>query len=676
MGRKNRPAQQDKLKMKNHVVKFSGLNWQGRTFTTELAPLTAIIGKNLSGKSSVPNGLRVGMIGYSPKHGKSNAANWGFIGSVAGATQGGVELGFEGGQVNRLVFETKKGKIECKEKLLAVTVPPALMDLQEEFFKLSGPKRTDFVFGKMDMAALGFSVEEITARLKRNVKATSPSEETELALGSIIEDVEDLDRSRIDAGWNYQEWLAQVSAKIKGRADVAKGILDQMAGLIQGTTVLQGTEAPLAPFSATELSDARTKLAELRAAKNSAASAIETRNRLTAARDAYAAAKPVDHGAEIEKTNLEIKAIQEKWEGFESKVEPMANLRTEISTHLAIIKNAVADREKELAEREQELKSDRAAKCCPKCKSKSKAWKDFIASEEKRIEVLKDEIETHKKSLVAIASEFDGADAAYQKQHRLAQECQEAVQSVNGKLATVKQLEAAQKNCTVTLPHLGGFRSETITIEAAKAKRESLDEQLKTAPEAKAPPSEAEISAAEAKVNELADLERKHIAKKQDALRAEEGRAKHDNASAEKEICTLAYKEIEAIKTELMEKAFGEFMAKVELFTAGFFRNSTTGLIYRDGEIGYMRGAAWVSLDHFCGTEEMLTYIGLAVALAQDSPVRIVIVDEWLRDEVMRAQVAARLAGLVNDNVIDQAIVIDTQIDPYNILEYKIVEMS
>jgi hypothetical protein len=168
-------------------------------------------------------------------------------------------------------------------------------------------------------------------------------------------------------------------------------------------------------------------------------------------------------------------------------------------------------------------------------------------------------------------------------------------------------------------------------------------------------------------------LERSHSAQHSDALRAEEGRAKHAEAAAVKQVAVKAGAVMQALKAEMMDKAFAGFLEKVNRFCLGMFENNKQGVGWRDGEIGYLRGATWISLDHFSGTEEMLTYLGLSIALAEESPCRIVFVDEWLRDSDMRRKVANRLCELQKGGHIDQVVIIDTEQDGYTDAGFKVV---
>jgi hypothetical protein len=96
------------------------------------------------------------------------------------------------------------------------------------------------------------------------------------------------------------------------------------------------------------------------------------------------------------------------------------------------------------------------------------------------------------------------------------------------------------------------------------------------------------------------------------------------------------------------------WIAPARRFTDGILKGR---LEFRDGEIGYVANGQWVTHDTFSGTEEALAYAGLAVALAQDSPFKLVLVDELgIIDPETRVAILERMGELVADGTINQFI--------------------
>lgn len=664
--------------MRKYVSKIVANNWQGEHFNKELAPLTAIIGQNMEGKSALVSGLRVGLVGYSPEHGKTNIANWGFIGSEKGTVSGSVRLEFSDQKsVNELHLEMRKGKVEVPSRIQDVKVPPVLLDLHEEFFKLSGPKRTDFVFGKMDMSKEGFAVEEITARLKKDVKVKEPSAETEAKLGEIIDEVEELDRNREDLRWSYQLFIEKCVAKIDERAKAAATTVEQMAGTQQGTTVLRGADAPLPAFNQIDLKKARENHQELLGKKKNAEQIKAADEKLRTQKLAYEEAikRVPDHGAQIKVKENERVHLEKEIDGHKSTVSIKLKDRQSQATKHAEVETTINLKTEALTAKQAQYDADKKKKCCPRCGAKGKGWEKAQVQEIDEIEALQREIADLVESKSKLAQGMALQDTRIAEAEATDNEVLKATQRINQLKREIQELNDAMAKVKVGWAIGAAKQEQVVSLEVAKAQLAQIENDLKERP-APASYDEAAIENARLEVEQLEELERAHSTKAADELRIEEAKQKKIAAEAENEVASKALKVFKALKAEMIEKAFTGFMDKVNRFTRGLFRNATSDLKFRDGEIGYMRGATWVTLDHFSGTEKMLTYIGLSVALAEESPLRIVFVDEWLRDDEMRNKVAARLAELQKADVIDQIIVIDTHADGYDALGFTMVSLK
>jgi len=82
-------------------------------------------------------------------------------------------------------------------------------------------------------------------------------------------------------------------------------------------------------------------------------------------------------------------------------------------------------------------------------------------------------------------------------------------------------------------------------------------------------------------------------------------------------------------------------------------------LIFKDGQVGRMEGGAFISHEVFCGTEQLLAYCGLQVALCQDSPMRLCVLDEFANmPGSWQKKVTQRMIALINEGLIDQFILI------------------
>lgn len=122
-----------------------------------------------------------------------------------------------------------------------------------------------------------------------------------------------------------------------------------------------------------------------------------------------------------------------------------------------------------------------------------------------------------------------------------------------------------------------------------------------------------------------------------------------------------------AYQSDVVAKVFKHLLATANDFTRGLLASE---LVYNDElqELGrWGQNAQWVSLDVFSGVERMLAYVGLQVALAQESPAKIVILDDpyagmprsWKR------KVVDRMRTLVKQQTVDQVLFIDYDAEAY-----------
>lgn len=662
--------------MRKTVSVIAGRNWQGSTFEHELKPLTAIVGANMSGKSTRVNALRVGLLGYSPSVGNKPSLTAGFLGNPDGCTEAGVDLKLSDGSWTKHRWKIVKGKVEYTGPEAPIKLPPVLLDLQKTFLSISGPAQANMIFSKMDVEAMGFTCEGVTARLKSDVKVKEPTKESEAALRLIVDDVEALDSERLEHSWTWPLWMEKVVEGITLRKDDAESTLENMAGLIQGTAQLKAGEEMKKPFDRAELDRARTRNAEMVAAVNKFKSDWENyrgRGRMKMAL-ANALETVPDNTEAIKVLREENGAIERELATFKEPSEDTLKGKTQerdwLAEQVTELKTRIDLKGEEIKTLEAALSADKKKKCCPRCGSKGTGWKKSLTEDAAKIDAAKAELKKMEKDHTERVAQKEKADAWFTdlETKRSSQRGGERLARENSR--KIETLEAAMRSVKVKVPMGESFMEQTMNVADVRAQLSALNE---TAPEPTADgvPTDEEVAAQKKLVEELEQAERDHIQSEGDKLRSAEASAKHATAEAEAEVATLALKTLKAVKAEMMEKAFGGFMQRVNLFATGIMQPLT----YRDGEIGYFRGAAWVGWEFLSGTEKMLASIGLAVALAQESPLRIVFVDEWLRDTATRALVLTKLAKLVCDDVIDQAVFLDTDKAGLETAGYHVIEV-
>ena len=170
--------------------------------------------------------------------------------------------------------------------------------------------------------------------------------------------------------------------------------------------------------------------------------------------------------------------------------------------------------------------------------------------------------------------------------------------------------------------------------------------------------TEKHVNELTAQLAALQQQARAAAAANQDALRQAQARAKQEQLRAAGEVLKLAIAKLSEIQARLVQVTFGKLLETARLFTDGILGFE---LIYRDGELGYVRAGQWVSHWTFSGSEQLLAYAGLSVALAQEARYKIVLMDELGRLAAgTKEKLLARMLELTARGVIDNFVGIDT----------------
>jgi AAA domain len=116
-------------------------------------------------------------------------------------------------------------------------------------------------------------------------------------------------------------------------------------------------------------------------------------------------------------------------------------------------------------------------------------------------------------------------------------------------------------------------------------------------------------------------------------------------------------------KARLLEATFGPLLATVAIFTQKILKHP---IEFREGELGYRLGDAWIPWRTFGGTEQAVAFTAFQAALAARAPVRVAILDELGRlDKTNKGQLLKNVLTALSLGVIDQFIGIDTELSWY-----------
>jgi hypothetical protein len=157
--------------------------------------------------------------------------------------------------------------------------------------------------------------------------------------------------------------------------------------------------------------------------------------------------------------------------------------------------------------------------------------------------------------------------------------------------------------------------------------------------------------------------QRAFIGARADEARKAQAILEAQRVQGEVDVLKAAVKALEELQVKAVDTAFGKLLETANAMVGDLL---LTPLAYRDGEIGRLQDGLWISHRTFSGTEKLLAYAALSVALAVQSPIKIVLMDELGRLEAgLRAKLVYRMRALTDLGDIHQFIGVCAGSDTY-----------
>lgn len=369
---------------------------------------------------------------------------------------------------------------------------------------------------------------------------------------------------------------------------------------------------------------------------------------------------------------------------------------------------------------DKELTKFLASEACPTCGAHDDGWKDVVKDQyAAKIEALKTQVEELEASYCQVQKEskkakgqlltataqdkehFTRQNALHSLQNRLgdallAQTKVDRLKSAIEALGPIQDYSEAIAQCEQNLKELGEkvVQAEAKVAELEKAKAEHQEQQtqqskyrhdiwllktdLASLGSVIAEMKELGVTDAESLQGRIhcllvvvadntqalrdcrARLE-KALATQQDIARHKAAEGERNKAEAELEVLKLVREEVKSFRNEMVQAAWGPILERANAIAAPILK---TPLGIRDNQLGRWgddRQVNWIDTSTFSGTEQAVTYAALSIALAQDSPFKLCLVDEMTRmDEANKTAFIASILQLQRDGVIDQFIGVDT----------------
>lgn len=217
------------------ITKCTAYNVKGQTFEFALGAFTIIIGDHRQGKTARLDALRLGLIGFVPTIGKTNAETYRALGGEGTMY---VILDTDCGKAER-AWSRAGDSIKLKESInpMIPQTPLILLD-SRSFFAMTPAAKTKWAFEHAKFDAAAFSPLALLARVKV-LKADPHTVEHEVELATIVEDLADAAGIMKEAEITLQEWLTAEALAQEEQIKMAKGSVDRMEKLVAGMTQLE-----------------------------------------------------------------------------------------------------------------------------------------------------------------------------------------------------------------------------------------------------------------------------------------------------------------------------------------------------------------------------------------------------------------------------------------------------
>jgi len=619
--------------------------FKGRSHRYDLTGVDLFLGPSFSGKTAVLDSVRVGLLGYHPKLGKRPAATF----ALATGPKMGIELGFDGcgnpGTILRREWETKKGAVKYAGPE-GEQVPAVLLDVRE-YFAMSGADRLKYIFERMTVDEADLSPAAVTAAIKR-VKVEDPSPASEEAIAKAVSLVEDLAQAReSETDISVQLWLDTCLTDLKTQQKEAKEAAKQIEGLLQGASQIKAQDA-----GRTAGGNPDKEIAEARAQRSALTVELD---RLRAGSEAHARyCEKLDRLLKLAKGlpdyEGEIKTQEGKADDLAKRLSQYkpgnltkaATDQTKAAGDVAALKLEAARLGNQWKALDEAHRKNLALKSCPFCKSSRTGWREHLVDEyTDAVNKISNAVVDNAKLTEAASEVLRKAESVFKAADKEATKAIELRRDAERVRVEVDRLRKTMRDNAAVVNE-----AKVLTANPVPA----IDE-------GRAEESRVRLTEVDHQIAQLELRQKQFIAGQQEDLQKMKAKKTFTEQAAKRDVFALAIETVRALQQETIDKAIGSLMGTARQFTDGILPGK---LEYRDGEIGFYAGPQWVSHEVFSGTEEALAYAGLAVALAQESETKVVIIDELgIADLETKAKIVKRMAELHKSGVIDNCILAD-----------------
>jgi energy-coupling factor transporter ATP-binding protein EcfA2 len=647
-----------------HISSISLDAFAGRTRSHAFQPgVTAIIGANGAGKTTIANAVNFVLSGKVPGLPKTNQ---GLMDALGSSLRMGAAVTIGEATYDRSLIRSGKAiKGEARNPAPANLLPPTMLDLQP-FLDASPKVRAGMILG-----ACG---DDVPGKLRALLAETGMERFT--GKPATTDDV--------------QEWLASVDELAKGTASGYAANIKDMRGTMAGMEVLD--TSPLAYPAGRPISDLRAEVSRYEkeiATLEGEARAISARpapvqpigERPNGSADAFerqlaeAQASLRTAQADLARAQAE-KQAWDRWQAEHARLE--AKLAEAQQAYQVVAdgwdaddakdhKQGIADFRAKLAEQKARLRAAEASTLtgkatCPCCGAAREHWTTEAPAED--IEALRADIATTEKAIKQLETYLAEAEAVSRAADAVLR-AQEALSSLHPQEAPAPGTEDLEVQAADLDESCAALQAEARkarawdAYEASKAQHDADSARLATIGMATnnlrecLAAAKAQLAQAEARQAEQAQAEARQATRRQ----AEDRLAELEKDEAEFKAARLAWDS--GVKA-IMDEALRGVLDVCQTFTAGLF---AAPLTVHSLALGRYEGNAWVPFDAFSGSDKRIATAAIQAALAvRHDGFKLVLIDEFgVIDPARKPAVLANLAAAKQAGLVDQVMMFDNR---------------
>jgi DNA repair exonuclease SbcCD ATPase subunit len=613
-----------------NINSIAAKNFKGLSFSFGLGLVNIVTGGNFTGKTAILDAIRVGLMGYMPALGKQPSSTYKLAGAGDEMT---VNVGTAETEISHKWKPNSKGV--SYEGALPWETPAVLLDTREYLNKPAAEKLAA-VLRLCNPEELGYSDSGLMKQLA-DIEVL-PMKHGKPAVDRMLSEVTQSMSERGKA--SIQDWITELMELFKRNAKQQADDSKRASATIAALKVTSGvTPDSVAPKLAEATTERDTLAGKIQAVESLLTQQASGRAKEQGLKDELLTFP--DMSKEMDTLAEKVKSLKHDNASEAFKME-VVGYRNKINTLSAGISRAVMEIDK--------MTSPEQLECCPHCGSNQPGWNAKLAEKYYADEkALKTQIDTLKKERAEVEAKLATAksnfDAAAKTESQIDADHEKAL----GEFYKLKERQQRRERVQSELDGIQSVLSKQVETDA------SIDE-MKT----KLAALNESVSKLQLQQNEfeIADRDR------QKRNEAEEKSIQNITAS---KVYKEAASKLKTMQEDIVEHAFSKLLVKARAFTDGLLRSP---LVYMEGNLGMMNGDAFVSWETFSGTEELIAFAGLSVALCQSAPIKVVLMDELGRLTAdNKHKLVLRMRELTKSGIIDNFVGVDVVAEPYAGLE-------